>query len=124
MAEKEKKTKVAKPKAEKAKAEKTTKGAVTNPVLYDVVRVPLVTEKSTNLSQFNKVVFRVRDDATKKDVKQAVEAVFGVQVVKVNTLNKRGKLKGFRGRLGRQVGYKKAIVSLAEGQSIDVMAGV
>ena len=92
--------------------------------MYDVVLKPVVTEKSTNGSEHNLVTFRVARRATKPEIKQAVEGLFGVKVTKVNTLNMRGKVKRFRGRLGKRSDYKKAIVTLAEGQSIDVSAGV
>ena len=92
--------------------------------MYDVVLRPVVTEKSTQGSEHNQVTFRVARSATKPEIKQAVEGLFGVKVTKVNTLNMRGKVKRFRGRLGKRSDYKKAIVTLAEGQSIDVSAGV
>ncbi len=92
--------------------------------MYDVVLKPVVTEKSTLGSEHNQVTFRVARRATKPEIKQAVEGMFGVKVTKVNTINMRGKVKRFRGRLGKQSDYKKAIVTLSEGQSIDVSAGV
>lgn len=95
-----------------------------NEIIYDIVRSPVVTEKSTALSEYNKVVFKVAQDADKIAIKKAVEALFNVKVVSVNTLNVQGKIRRFRGVTGRRSGYKKAIVSLAEGQQIDVMAGI
>ncbi len=95
-----------------------------SPKHYDVITAPVVTEKSTMASEQNKVVFKVADKATKEDIKSAVEALFNVQVVKVNTLNRKGKNKLFRGRPGKQADVKKAIVTLAAGQSIDVAVGV
>ncbi len=92
--------------------------------MYDVVLKPVVTEKSTHGSEHNQVTFRVARRATKPEIKQAVEGLFGVKVTKVNTINMRGKVKRFRGRLGKRSDYKKAIVTLSEGQSIDVSAGV
>ncbi len=92
--------------------------------MYDIVLAPVVTEKSTQGSEFNQVTFRVARNATKPEIKQAVAELFGVKVIKVNTLNMRGKVKRFRGHLGKRADYKKAIVTLAEGQSIDVSAGV
>ena len=92
--------------------------------MYDVVLRPVVTEKSTQGSENNQVTFRVARRATKPEIKQAVEGLFGVKVTKVNTINMRGKVKRFRGRLGKRSDYKKAIVTLSEGQSIDVSAGV
>ena len=92
--------------------------------MYDVVLRPVVTEKSTQGSEHNQVTFRVARRSTKPEIKEAVEGLFGVKVTKVNTINMRGKVKRFRGRLGKRSDYKKAIVTLAEGQSIDVSAGV
>ena len=91
---------------------------------YDVVKAPVITEKATLLSEHNKVVFRVADDASKDEIAAAVEELFKVKVVKVNTLNVKGKTKRFRGHLGRRSDVKKAIVTLAEGQSIDVTTGL
>lgn len=94
------------------------------PKLYDVIRKPVVTEKSTAAAENNKVIFRIATDATKEDVRKAVENIFKVKVTKVNTLNVKGKTKAFRGRLGTRQDYKKAVVTLAEGQNIDLTAGV
>ncbi len=91
---------------------------------YDIIRSPVITEKSTAASEQNKVVFNVARDATKPEVKAAVEALFRVKVTAVNTLNRKGKEKRFRGVLGRQNDTKRAIVTLAEGQSIDVTTGL
>jgi large subunit ribosomal protein L23 len=92
--------------------------------LYEVVRRPVVTEKSTRLSEQNKVVFEVARSASKEDVKAAVEALFKVEVMKVNTLNRMGKVRSFRGKPGRQQDSKRAMVTLKQGQSIDFAAGV
>ncbi len=92
--------------------------------MYDIVLAPVVTEKSTQGSEFNQVTFRVARHATKPEIKQAVAELFGVKVTKVNTLNVRGKVKRFRGRLGKRSDYKKAIVTLAEGETIDVTSGI
>lgn len=92
--------------------------------LYDIIRFPVITEKSTLLSEHNQVTFRVRTDATKTSVKKAVETLYGVKVASVNTINMQGKNKRFRGIAGTRASYKKAIVSLAKGETIDVMAGV
>jgi large subunit ribosomal protein L23 len=89
--------------------------------LYDLVRVPVLTEKSTAMNEQNKYVFRVSLDATKSQVKKAIEYIFNVQVLKVNTLRVEGKTKRFRGRLGKRVDYKKAIVQLSEGQTINFL---
>lgn len=91
---------------------------------YDVIRSPVITEKSTMVSEHNKVVFTVAGSATKADVKAAVEALFKVKVTAVNTLNRKGKTKRFRGVKGRQSDSKRAIVTLAEGQMLDVTTGL
>ena len=91
---------------------------------YDTILAPVITEKATRLSEMNKVVFRVAADATKDEIAAAVEALFKVTVTKVNTLNVKGKTKRFRGRIGRRNDVKKAIVTLAEGQSIDITTGL
>ena len=92
--------------------------------MYDIIRSPVVTEKSTQGSEHNQVTFRVSGDATKPEIKAAVEGLFEVKVEKVNTLNQEGKRKRFRGLPGRRPGYKKAMVTLAEGQMIDIMTGI
>ncbi len=91
---------------------------------YDVIRSPVITEKSTMASEYNQVVFQVRRSATKPEIKAAVERLFSVKVKAVNTLNRKGKTKRFRGVLGRQQDVKKAIVTLEEGQSVDVTTGL
>ena len=91
---------------------------------YDIVRNPVVTEKSTMASEYNQVVFDVAIDASKTDIKAAVEQLFSVKVKAVNTLVRKGKVKRFRGTVGRQSDVKKAIVTLADGQSIDVATGL
>ena len=91
---------------------------------YDVILAPVITEKATMLSEQNKVVFRVADDATKEEIATAVEELFRVKVTKVNTLVQKGKTKRFRGRPGRRSDVKKAIVTLQEGQSIDITTGL
>ncbi|WP_427022903.1 50S ribosomal protein L23 [Aureimonas ureilytica] len=91
---------------------------------YDVITSPVITEKSTFVSDFNQVIFNVPGTATKPQIKAAVEALFGVKVTGVNTLVRKGKTRRFKGRLGRQSDQKKAIVTLAEGQSIDVSTGL
>ncbi len=92
--------------------------------MHEVIREPVITEKATLLSEFNQVTFRVSVDADKFEIKAAVEELFKVKVTAVNTLRKKGKVKRFRGRLGNRIETKKAIVTLAEGQSIDVTTGV
>jgi large subunit ribosomal protein L23 len=91
---------------------------------YDAILAPVITEKSTMLSEHNKVVFRVPLDATKTQVKEAVEALFKVKVTAVNTIRVKGKTKRFRGLEGKRSDRKKAIVTLAEGHSIDVTTGL
>ena len=91
---------------------------------YSLIRSPVITEKATLGSQHNQVTFRVPLDATKGEIKAAVESVFSVKVKAVNTLRQEGKSKRFRGYFGKRSDFKKAIVSLAEGQSIDVTTGV
>ena len=95
-----------------------------DPRHYDVIVSPVITEKATTLSEHNKVVFRVRKDATKPQIKEAVERLFDVKVVSVNTLLTKGKVKMFRGKRGQRSDVKKAVVTLAEGQSIDVTTGL
>ena len=91
---------------------------------YDVVLAPHITEKSTMLSEHNAVVFKVANDATKPQIKAAVEALFGVSVTGVNTLTQKGKTKKWKGRPYTRSDIKKAIVTLAEGQSIDITSGI
>jgi large subunit ribosomal protein L23 len=91
---------------------------------YDVIRTPSITEKSTMVSEQNQVVFNVAKDATKPEIKAAVEALFGVKVKAVNTLLRKGKTKRFKGIAGRQKDVKKAIITLVDGQSIDVSTGL
>ena len=91
---------------------------------YDTILAPVITEKATYLSEQNKVVFQVAKDATKDEIADAVEQLFKVKVTKVNTLNVKGKTKLWRGRKGRRPDIKKAIVTLADGQSIDVATGL
>lgn len=91
---------------------------------YTRLTAPVITEKSTMLSEQNKVIFRVPLDATKPQIKEAVEALFNVNVVGVNTIVVKGKTKFFRGVPGRRADVKKAIVTLKDGQSIDVTTGL
>ena len=91
---------------------------------YDVIVAPVITEKATIASELNKVVFRVRKDATKPQIKAAVEHLFEVKVEAVNTLIRKGKRKVFRGFRGTQSDVKKAVVTLAEGHKIDVTTGL
>ncbi len=91
---------------------------------YDVILAPHITEKSTLLSENNAVVFKVAGDASKPQIKDAVEALFGVKVTGVNTIVVKGKTKRWKGRPYKRSDVKKAIVTLAEGQSIDITEGV
>lgn len=91
---------------------------------FDVLLSPHITEKSTLLSEQNKVVFKIALDASKDEVASAVEAIYNVKVTKVNTLVTKGKTKRFKGIMGRRIDVKKAIVTLAEGQTIDITTGL
>jgi large subunit ribosomal protein L23 len=92
--------------------------------MYELVRAPVITEKATMASEHNQVTFRVPLDATKREVKAAVESLFKVKVTAVNTIRTQGKTKRFRGRLGQRSDAKKAMVTLAEGSKIDVTTGI
>ena len=92
--------------------------------LYDKILSPLVTEKTTNLSEQNKVVFKVPNNANKKNLKTNIEKIFKVNVTKINIINKRNRIKLTRGRKVRVSGFKKAIITLKKGQSIDLTTGV
>lgn len=92
--------------------------------MYDIIRAPVITEKATMGSEHRQVTFKVPLNASKPEIKAAVEGVFGVKVTAVNTLIAKGKVKRFRGRIGQRSDVKKAIVTLAEGQNIDVTTGV
>lgn len=101
-----------------------TKSKKVNLGLYDVIRYPVVTEKSTNGSENNQIVFVVSNSATKPEIKSAVESIFNVTVKAVNTLIRKGKNKKFKGRSGVQSDLKRAIVTLNSGQNIDLGVGV
>ena len=91
---------------------------------YDTIIAPVITEKATVLTELNKVVFQVAIDSTKDEIAAAVEELFKVRVIKVNTLITKGKTKRFRGILGKRSDVKKAIVTLQEGQTIDISTGL
>ena len=91
---------------------------------YDVIVAPHITEKATLLSEHNAVIFKVADSATKPEIKAAVEALFEVKVIGVNTLTQKGKTKRWKGKPYRRSDVKKAVVTLAPGQSIDVTSGI
>ena len=92
--------------------------------LYDKIISPVITEKSTNLSEQNKIVFKINKNANKKSVKKSIEKIFKVNVIKVNIINKKTRIKLTRGRKVKVTGYKKAIITLKKGQSIDLSTGV
>ena len=92
--------------------------------LYDKILFPVVTEKSTNLSELNKIVFKVPDGANKKNLKKNIEKIFKVNVTKINIINKQNRTKVTRGRKVKISGYKKAIITLKKGQSIDLTTGI
>ena len=92
--------------------------------LYDSILSPLVTEKSTNLSEINKVVFKVNSLADKKSIKKSIEKIFKVNVIKINIINKQRRIKIARGKKVKVLGYKKAIITLKKGQNIDLTTGI
>ena len=92
--------------------------------LYDKIISPLVTEKSTNLSEQNKIIFKVHSGANKKNLKKNIEKIFKVDVTKINIINKKTRLKTTRGKKIRVKGYKKAIITLKKGQNIDLTTGI
>ena len=100
------------------------KANVSKERMFEIVRSPVITEKATLLSEHNTVCFNVAMDSSKPEIRAAVEELFKVKVTAVNTLINKGKTKRFRGHLGKRVDTKKAMVTLAEGDSIDVSTGV
>ena len=92
--------------------------------LYDKILSPVVTEKSTNLSELNKIVFKFTDGANKKNLKKNIEKIFKVNVTKINIINKQNRTKVTRGRKVKMSGYKKAIITLKKGRSIDLTTGI
>ena len=92
--------------------------------LLDTIVSPAVTEKATSLSEFNKMIFKVHKGASKKSIKRSIEKIFKVNVIKINTINLRGKNKLVKGKKSSRPGYKKAIVTLKKGQSIDLATGI
>ncbi|PWC43799.1 MULTISPECIES: 50S ribosomal protein L23 [unclassified Azospirillum] len=103
---------------------KQSKPAVSRERMYDLILAPVITEKSTMASEHNQVTFRVPLSASKPEIKAAVEGLFNVKVTAVNTLISKGKTKRFRGIEGRRSDFKKAVVTLAEGNKIDVTTGI
>ncbi len=108
----------------RARAFKQEATKVSSERMYEVIRRPVVTEKSTLGSEHNQVTFEVPLDATKPEIKAAVEQIFKVKVKAINTLRKKGKVKRFRGQVGKRSDVKKAFVTLDEGHSIDVTTGI
>ena len=92
--------------------------------LYDKIIAPLVTEKSTNLSEQNKIIFKVHENANKQNLKKNIEKIFKVNVTKINIINKQNRIKLTRGRKVKVSGFKKAIITLKKGQSIDLTTGI
>ena len=92
--------------------------------VLDTIVSPTITEKATSLSEFNKIVFKVHKGANKNLIKKSIEKIFKVSVIKINTINLRGKTKLVRGKKSSRPGYKKAIVTLKKGQSIDLASGI
>ena len=92
--------------------------------LYDKIISPIVTEKSTNISEQNKIVFKVNVDANKNNIKKNIEKIFKVEVIKVNIINKKTRIKITRGKKVRVKGFKKAIITLKKGQNIDLTTGI
>ena len=92
---------------------------------YDIILTPIITEKSTNMSSLNKVTFKVSRTASKTLIKKSIEKLYKVNVVKINTLNAKDRTRVVvKGRIAKKSGYKKAIITLKEGQSIDIAAGI
>ena len=89
----------------------------------DTIKSPVITEKATGLSEQNKVIFKVHENASKSSIKKNIEKIFKVKVVKVNTINKKSKVKIVRGKKGLKKGFKKAVITLKKGQTIDLTTG-
>ena len=92
--------------------------------LFDIIVSPAITEKATSLSEFNKMVFKVHKGASKNSIKKSIEKIFKVNVIKINTINLKRKTKLVRGKKSFKPGYKKAIVTLKKGQSVDLATGI
>ena len=92
--------------------------------LYEIIKQPVVTEKTTKISENNQFVFKVENKSSKQDIKIAIEKIFKVKVKSINTIKIKGKTKVFKGKVGKRSDFKKAIVSLVKGQSIDLSLGV
>ncbi len=98
--------------------------AISQERMYEVIRSPVVTEKTTFISEYNQIVFNVAIDSNKSEIKAAIENLFKVKVKSVNTLRQNGKIKRFKGTVGKRPEFKKAFVTLEEGNSIDVTTGI
>ena len=98
--------------------------AISEERMYEVIRSPVVTEKTTFISEYNQIVFNVAIDSNKSEIKAAIEKLFKVKVKSVNTLRQNGKIKRFKGTVGKRPEFKKAFVTLEEGNSIDVTTGI
>ena len=92
--------------------------------LYDKILSPIITEKSTNISELNKIIFKVPSKANKKNLKKSIEKIFKVNVTKINIINKKNRIKTTRGKKVKIKGYKKAIITLKKGQNIDLATGI
>ena len=92
--------------------------------LYDKILSPIITEKSTNISELNKIIFKVPSKANKKNLKKSIEKIFKVNVTKINIINKKNRIKITRGKKVKIKGYKKAIITLKKGQNIDLSTGI
>jgi len=92
--------------------------------LYDKILSPIITEKSTNISELNKIIFKVPSKANKKNLKTSIEKIFKVNVTKINIINKKNRIKTTRGKKVKIRGYKKAIITLKKGQNIDLTTGI
>ena len=108
----------------RARAIKPAASPLSHNQIMDVLRKPIISEKATLISEYNQVTFEVAIDSNKAEIKQAVESLFNVSVTAVNTIRVKGKVKRFRGMLGKRKDVKKAIVTLADGDMIDVASGV
>ena len=110
---------------QKVLLKKLKKGLQMKKINYlDSIKSPVITEKATGLSEQNKVIFKVHENASKESIKKNIEKIFKVKVLKVNTINKKPKTKMVRGKLGIKKGFKKAVITLKKGQSIDLATGV
>jgi large subunit ribosomal protein L23 len=92
--------------------------------MYELIRCPVITEKATLITEYNQVTFNIPIDATKFEVKAAIEHLFSVKVMAINTSTQKGKLKRFKGHIGKRITVKKAIVTLKDGETIDVSASI